>query len=95
MVLLYGNPDPMAAFRVALIMKWMGVKDIRVLNGGYNSWCLKKLGGEIGIAKLLKTNSSNSLKTIGHWKKDIARKRIFMMALIQTKEKQSTVTKIF
>ena len=24
LVVLYGNPDPMEAFRVALIMKWMG-----------------------------------------------------------------------
>lgn len=57
MVLLYGNPDPMAAFRVALIMKWMGVKDIRVLNGGYNSWSLKKFTTETNSNKRETINS--------------------------------------
>lgn len=38
MVILYGNPDPMASFRAAIIMKSMGVKNIRILNGGYQSW---------------------------------------------------------
>ena len=46
MIILYGNPDPMAAFRTALIMKWMGVKDIRILNGGYHAWISKKLTQE-------------------------------------------------
>ncbi len=46
MIILYGNPDPMAAFRAALIMKWMGVKDIRVLNGGYGAWILKNFSRE-------------------------------------------------
>lgn len=36
-VVLYGA-DPMPAFRVAAILKYMGVKDVRVLNGGYASW---------------------------------------------------------
>lgn len=38
MIILYGNPDPMASFRAAIIMKSMGVKNIHVLNGGYQSW---------------------------------------------------------
>lgn len=38
MIILYGNPDPMASFRAAIIMKSMGVKNIRILNGGYQSW---------------------------------------------------------
>jgi 3-mercaptopyruvate sulfurtransferase SseA len=46
MIILYGNRDPMAAFRAALIMKWMGVKDIRILNGGYHAWISKKLTQE-------------------------------------------------
>lgn len=30
--------DPMASYRVAAILKYLGVKDVRVLNGGFNSW---------------------------------------------------------
>lgn len=41
MIILYGNPDPMASFRAALLMKYMGVKDVHVLNGGYRSWLIK------------------------------------------------------
>jgi 3-mercaptopyruvate sulfurtransferase SseA len=41
MIILYGNPDPMASFRAAILMKWMGVKNVHVLNGGYRSWMIK------------------------------------------------------
>jgi 3-mercaptopyruvate sulfurtransferase SseA len=40
-IVLYGNPDTVAAFRVAVIMKWMGVQNVRVLNGGYKAWFRK------------------------------------------------------
>jgi len=36
-VLLYGA-DSMAAYRVQAIMKYMGVDDVRVLNGGFAAW---------------------------------------------------------
>lgn len=36
-VVLYGT-DPMAAYRVAAILKYMGAKDVRVLNGGWTAW---------------------------------------------------------
>ncbi|CAH2715607.1 Thiosulfate sulfurtransferase YnjE [Neobacillus rhizosphaerae] len=36
-VVLYGS-DSMPAFRVAVILKYMGVSDVRVLNGGFASW---------------------------------------------------------
>ncbi|HZK53506.1 MAG TPA: rhodanese-like domain-containing protein [Desulfosporosinus sp.] len=36
-VVLEGE-DPMAAYRVAAILKYLGVKDVRILNGGFNSW---------------------------------------------------------
>jgi thiosulfate/3-mercaptopyruvate sulfurtransferase len=36
-VVLYGS-DSMPAFRVAVILKYMGVKDVRVVNGGFASW---------------------------------------------------------
>ncbi|MPQ44478.1 sulfurtransferase [Clostridium tarantellae] len=36
-IILYGQ-NPMPSYRAATILKYMGVKDIRVLNGGYNSW---------------------------------------------------------
>jgi rhodanese-related sulfurtransferase len=38
MIILYGNPDPMGSFRAAIILKSMGVNNVRVLNGGYQSW---------------------------------------------------------
>ena len=36
-VVLYGQ-DLMASYRVAVILKYMGVKDVRVLNGGTQKW---------------------------------------------------------
>jgi molybdopterin synthase sulfurtransferase len=36
-VVLYGS-DSMPAYRAAVILKYMGVKDVRVLNGGYTAW---------------------------------------------------------
>lgn len=36
-VILYGS-DQMAAYRAAAILKYMGVEDVRVLNGGYAKW---------------------------------------------------------
>ncbi|MBB6447144.1 rhodanese-like domain-containing protein [Bacillus benzoevorans] len=36
-VVLYGS-DSMPAYRVAVILKYMGVKDVRVLNGGFTAW---------------------------------------------------------
>ncbi|MCL6570352.1 MAG: thiosulfate sulfurtransferase [Bacillus sp. (in: Bacteria)] len=36
-VVLYGT-DSMPAFRVAVILKYMGVKDVRVVNGGFAAW---------------------------------------------------------
>lgn len=36
-VVLYGT-DPMPSYRVAAILKYMGVKDVRVLNGGFKKW---------------------------------------------------------
>ncbi|WP_366927921.1 rhodanese-like domain-containing protein, partial [Clostridium sp.] len=36
-VVLYG-PDPMASYRIAAIAKYIGVKDVRVLNGGTTAW---------------------------------------------------------
>ncbi|MCC9295140.1 thiosulfate sulfurtransferase [Clostridium sp. WLY-B-L2] len=36
-VVLYGT-DSMPSFRVAVILKYMGVKDVRVVNGGFTKW---------------------------------------------------------
>jgi 3-mercaptopyruvate sulfurtransferase SseA len=41
MVILYGNPNPLAAYRCALLMKWLGVRNIHVLNGGFRAWLTK------------------------------------------------------
>jgi len=38
-VVLYGT-DSMPAFRIAAILKYMGVKDVRVLNGGLTKWTI-------------------------------------------------------
>jgi thiosulfate/3-mercaptopyruvate sulfurtransferase len=43
-VILYG-PDNMPPSRVAIILKAMGVEDVRLLNGGFNAW--KSQGYEI------------------------------------------------
>ena len=43
-VVLYGT-DSMPSFRVAAILKYMGVKDVRVLNGGFAKW--KSAGYEL------------------------------------------------
>ncbi|GFR35700.1 sulfurtransferase [Thermobrachium celere] len=51
-VVLYGT-DSMAAFRVAAILKYMGVKDIRVLNGGLSAWVRE--GYQLETKKNLKT----------------------------------------
>ncbi|MBF0713475.1 sulfurtransferase [Gemella sp. GH3] len=42
-VVLYSD-DASAAFRVNYALKWLGVKDVRILNGGLKSW--KDAGGE-------------------------------------------------
>ncbi|EJO5348660.1 sulfurtransferase [Clostridium botulinum] len=36
-VILTGE-EPMAAYRVAVVLRYMGVKDVRVLNGGLTAW---------------------------------------------------------
>lgn len=42
-VILYSD-DASAAFRVDFALKWLGVKDVRILNGGLKSW--KAISGE-------------------------------------------------
>lgn len=36
--IVLSGADPMASYRIAAILKYIGVKDVRVLNGGFNSW---------------------------------------------------------
>lgn len=43
-VVLYSD-DASAALRVNWALKWAGVEDVRIMNGGINSW--KEIGGEI------------------------------------------------
>ncbi|MDP4087408.1 MAG: rhodanese-like domain-containing protein, partial [Bacillota bacterium] len=57
-VVLYGS-DSMPAFRVAVILKYMGVNDIRVLNGGFASW--KNAGYQVET----KVNSKQSIASFG------------------------------
>jgi molybdopterin synthase sulfurtransferase len=57
-VVLYGS-DSMPAFRVAAILKYMGVNDVRVLNGGFASW--KNEGYQIET----KVNSKQAIDSFG------------------------------
>lgn len=57
-VVLYGS-DSMPAFRVAVILKYMGVKDVRVVNGGFTSW--KNANYDVET----KVNSKESVTTFG------------------------------
>lgn len=49
-VILYGA-DSMPAYRVAAIMKYMGVSDVRVLNGGFAAWTRAGYATESGSNK--------------------------------------------
>lgn len=51
LIILYGNPDPMASYRVAVIFKWLGVNNVHVLNGGYKTWLRKNYPIEKKINK--------------------------------------------
>lgn len=57
-VVLYGS-DPMPAYRAAVILKYMGVKDVRVLNGGYTAW------KNAGYQKEKKVNKKKSIAAFG------------------------------
>ncbi|MEH7107350.1 rhodanese-like domain-containing protein [Bacillus sp. JJ1764] len=57
-VVLYGS-DPMPAYRVAVILKYMGVKDVRVLNGGYAAWTTA------GYEAETKVNAKKSVTSFG------------------------------
>ncbi|MCG6522792.1 hypothetical protein K6U39_20990, partial [Vibrio parahaemolyticus] len=35
---IVSSSTPMASYRLAVILRYIGVKDVRVLNGGTNSW---------------------------------------------------------
>jgi len=54
-VLLYCNGnDSMAAYRVQAIMKYMGVEDVRTLNGGFDAWTRAGYPTEKGSNKKVK-----------------------------------------
>ncbi|MEW8956375.1 rhodanese-like domain-containing protein [Clostridium sp.] len=57
-VVLYG-PDQTAAYRVASILKYLGVKDVRVLNGGTAKW--KAAGYELEK----ESNKANPVDSFG------------------------------
>lgn len=57
-VILYGE-DPMGSFRLAAILKYMGVKDVRVLNGGFAAW------RNSGYAIETKENSKTEITSFG------------------------------
>lgn len=57
-VILYGS-DSMPAFRVAVILKYMGVKDVRVVNGGYSAW------SNAGFDVETKENAKESVASFG------------------------------
>ncbi|MGL6153969.1 MAG: rhodanese-like domain-containing protein [Cetobacterium sp.] len=47
-VVLYGE-NVMAAYRLAIIFQYLGVKDVRVLNGGYKAWTREGYPTKAGI----------------------------------------------
>lgn len=49
-IVLYGE-DVMASYRLAVILKYLGVKDVRVLNGGLEAWKGAGYRTEIGVVK--------------------------------------------
>lgn len=49
-VVLYGE-NVMASYRLAIILKYLGVKDVRVLNGGLDAWKDAGYKTEMGIVK--------------------------------------------
>lgn len=57
-VILYGS-DSMPAYRVAVILKYMGVEDVRVINGGYAAWA------NAGYDIEKKENKKVSVETFG------------------------------
>ena len=57
-VILYGS-DSMPAFRVAVILKYMGVNDVRVINGGFTAW--KNAGYPVET----KVNSKEAVASFG------------------------------
>lgn len=57
-VVLYGA-DSAPAYRVAAILKYMGVRDVRVLNGGYVAWT------KAGYAQETRINAKDPVKAFG------------------------------
>jgi 3-mercaptopyruvate sulfurtransferase SseA len=57
-VVLYGS-DSMPAYRAAVILKYMGVKDVRVVNGGFYAW--KNAGFEVET----KVNAKETVTSFG------------------------------
>lgn len=49
-IVLYGD-DVMASYRLAVILKYIGVKDVRVLNGGLDAWKNAGYKTSMGIEK--------------------------------------------
>ncbi|MGL4672120.1 rhodanese-like domain-containing protein [Cetobacterium sp.] len=49
-IVLYGD-DVMASYRLAIILKYLGVKDVRVLNGGLDAWKNAGYKTEMGVTK--------------------------------------------
>ena len=58
LIIFYGNPDSMAAYRAAVIFKWLGVNNVRVLNGGYKAWLRRNFPIEKKFNKRIAVESS-------------------------------------
>lgn len=83
MIILYGNPDPMAAFRAALIWKAMGVKDVRVLNGGIRAW----------LGKSLPIEASQGAKKRGDKEKEKEKEAVIEASTKKKAKPSSTINK--
>jgi 3-mercaptopyruvate sulfurtransferase SseA len=60
LIIFYGNPDPMAAFRAAVVFKWLGVNNVHVLNGGYKAWLRRNFPIEKKFNKRVRVEKAES-----------------------------------
>ena len=49
-IILYGKNN-IGAYRLAILLLHFGFKDVRVLDGGFNQWSLRKFPIEEGATK--------------------------------------------
>lgn len=64
-LILYSNGDQAAEFKTALILQALGLKEIFILNGGYEAWRMKKYPVEQGSVEKPKSEKSFETHKVG------------------------------